>query len=204
MASRLFATRLWRLGRAASWVRIERRIMSSDSKKPPFNFGPATEGDSILFGSCRPGYGDNEVDGAIKEEEVEGWISHMHDNGIKRVLSLLGDDEVKWYGFDLEQRMRDEFSSYTRVPMFQGDAKTALESAVTAAREAKEPIVLHCSGGGGRCGLGLAVAIGAGKGVALEKAKEEVEGHANVVGTKRKVDLKKLDKLVKSGNASGE
>uniref|UniRef100_A0A7S2U2L0 Tyrosine specific protein phosphatases domain-containing protein n=1 Tax=Lotharella oceanica TaxID=641309 RepID=A0A7S2U2L0_9EUKA len=127
----------------------------------------------------------------------------MHAQGIQRVLSLLGDDEAQWYSFDIDKRMASEFKAYTRVPMFRGDARSSVEKAIGDARAASEPIVVHCSGGGGRCGLGLAIGAMASSELSVEDVKKEIEAYAKEIGTKRKVDLKKLQNLLTSGNAAG-
>mmetsp|Transcript_25077 Transcript_25077/g.40491 ORF Transcript_25077/g.40491 Transcript_25077/m.40491 type:complete len:217 (+) Transcript_25077:1-651(+) len=170
-----------------------------------FNFAAASEGDSILHGSCRPGYGDNETPRGVDMALVDDWVAFMQSQDVKRVVSLLGDDELEWYDGDIEQKMRDSFQSYIRVPMFKGDAKSKIIDAIEEARASEEKVVVHCSGGGGRCGLALAVGVLSTNPIITteEDVKEAIEGHAKSAGVKRKVDIRKLSNILSSGNAAG-
>jgi len=62
-----------------------------------YNFGPANEGERIVFGSERPGFDFHSV-GA---QEVSRWISFMKQNGILRVCCLLPRQQLDYYEVDL-------------------------------------------------------------------------------------------------------
>jgi hypothetical protein len=65
---------------------------------PPHNFGPATQRDNLVYGSFRPGFSETtESAGAVKDEDVAVWAKFMSDQGVKRVVCLLNDDELQFY-----------------------------------------------------------------------------------------------------------
>ena len=49
--------------------------------------------------TTRPGKQANSTEerGAVTDAQVDEWIAFMRENGVKHVLSFLGDDEVEWY-----------------------------------------------------------------------------------------------------------
>ena len=94
--------------------------------------------------------------------------------GVRRVLSLLGDDEIAWYASDLDAAMRRDFSRYDRTSVFAPGARDVALAAFDAAREAGEPIVMHCSGGQGRAGIALSLWLVHCHGLTPEDAVAEV------------------------------
>jgi hypothetical protein len=65
---------------------------------PPHNFGPATTRDHLVYGSFRPGFSEvTESAGAVKDEDVVVWAKFMSDQGVKRIVCLLNDDELQFY-----------------------------------------------------------------------------------------------------------
>ncbi len=65
---------------------------------PPQNFGPATARDSLVYGSFRPGFSvTTESAGAVKDEDVVAWAKFMSNQGVKRIICLLNDDELQFY-----------------------------------------------------------------------------------------------------------
>ncbi len=65
---------------------------------PPHNFGPATSRDNIVFGSFRPGFSEaTESAGAVKDEDVATWANYISEQGVKRIICLLNDDELQFY-----------------------------------------------------------------------------------------------------------
>lgn len=178
----------------------------------PFNFGPASSRDSILHGSSKPGHGSS--GSAIKQDDMTPWVEFVKSRGVTRVLSLLADDEIEeFYADDVEARMRSEFcgadgstTRYRRVPNARElSGQVAIAQAVRDAFEADEKIVVHCSGGGGRCGLGLAVALVSEYGISREVAANEVVDYAVEIGVSRRVDASKLsDALLDALQRSNE
>ena len=76
-----------------------------------FNFGEASSRDGLAHGALRPGKQANalEAPGAVGDAEVREWVEFVRARGVRRVLSLLGDDEIAWYASDLDAAMRAAF-----------------------------------------------------------------------------------------------
>lgn len=131
----------------------------------------------------------------------------MKSNGIKRVLSLLGEDEKVFYkDLDIDEVMIAQFGegNYTRTSVFREGAKQKISAAFAAAREAQEPIVMHCSGGGGRAALAMGIWLVDTYGVAPEDAANEVQDEADrTPGISRKMKAVKLTHLVVNGSMIG-
>ena len=63
-----------------------------------FNFAPASTRDSLVHGSFRPGFSEaTEKPDSVEDADVAEWAKHLQENGIKRVICLLKDEEVKYY-----------------------------------------------------------------------------------------------------------
>ena len=73
-------------------------------------FGPVWEGDTLVFGSQRPGYGSTDV----PNSKVEQWLNYMENNGIKRVVCLLGTTQLDYYD-DLLESYSERFGLSTTV-----------------------------------------------------------------------------------------
>ena len=172
---------------------------------PQFNFSRGSSLDDTAFASCRPGRQTNktEAKGAVKPEEVKEWVDFMKGNNIKRVLSLLGDDEVQWYAEDLDAAMREAFGKdrYHRTSVHSEDALSIMHMAFTAAYDSKEKIVVHCSGGSGRAPLGLGVALHLRHSKSPKEACEEIVREAEGMdGVKRRPNEAKLVVLLEQGS----
>lgn len=173
------------------------------TEKPEHNFSKASPRDALAFGSSRPGFPSKEV----TREEVAAWSAFMKQKGIKRVLSLLGDDEKCYYkDVDIDVAMVEEFGegNYTRTSVFTPDSREIMSGAMKTARQAGDAIVIHCSGGEGRAGLGIGVWLVDGYGLAPDEAAREVaEETGKHVGVARKVNVGKLGHLVLHGSMDG-
>jgi hypothetical protein len=56
----------------------------------PFNYGPASGRDDIVFTCERPGADDAfNRPGGIPQAAVQEWVEFMRERGVKRVLTLL-------------------------------------------------------------------------------------------------------------------
>lgn len=130
-------------------------MAADDAAALQFNFSRVSSHDGQAFAACRPGFPSKQVTGA----EVAAWIAYMkEEKGIKRVLSLLGDDEAAEFYPDMsiDDTMRQAFgpAAYARTSVFKPDALAVISAALKAARDAGDAIVIHCSGGEGRASLG--------------------------------------------------
>lgn len=132
----------------------------------------------------------------------------MQSKGIKRVLSLLGDDEVTDYypNIDLDQTMRSSFgdNQYTRISVFASNAYDVMSRAISDAKESGDPIVMHCSGGEGRAALAMALWLVNVYGLPPEDAVLEIDAEtARNTEVTRRTDLAKVKYLINSGTMSG-
>lgn len=169
-----------------------------------FNFSKVSSRDALAFGSARPGYPNKQV----TADQATAWASFMKSQGIKRVLSLLGDDEkADFYpDFDIDSVMASEFGldNYTRTSVFKQDSREKTSAALRAAREAGDAIVMHCSGGAGRGAMAMGLWLVDGYGLAPEDAAREVQEEAEKLdGIKRRVNGAKLAYFVLNGTMIG-
>ena len=131
-------------------------------------FAPASENEFVVFGSARPGYG---------HEQVKRWVEFMQAQGIQRVCCLLADAQLKRYGGLLNvyrQAFGNDRASWAPIEDFQlADRDMVIHQILpflAAARQSKERVVVHCSGGIGRTGHVLAAWLVAGRGFSNQAA----------------------------------
>ena len=169
----------------------------------PHNFARVSGRDELVYGSSRPGYSkDNEKPGAVTTEEVVLWCQFMQENGVRRILSLLGDDEVEWYAEPIADSLAAhgfDGNHYTRAGVFVDGAVEVMLDAFKRADAAGEKIVVHCSGGGGRASLGFGVWLMHKYGLSAEEAAQEIADTAAVEGSNRRPDAAKLQQLMDNG-----
>lgn len=174
----------------------------STPERAAHNFCRVSARDELAFGSSRPGFPSKTVDAA----SIAEWSAFMKEQGVQRVLSLLGDDEKAFFATDIDAAMAEHFGSgkYARTSVFSADAKQVMANAIKAARESDEKIVIHCSGGEGRATLGMMLWLvevyGVSTEVAATEVEEETERH---VGVARKANREKIAFLVQNGTMTG-
>jgi protein-tyrosine phosphatase len=150
----------------------EGTVVSPLCKETPFNFGPASDRDTILFTCERPG-GD-QGDSMISNESVQTWIDYMKSQHIKHVLVLLDDNELENYQEPgLLKLYENGGLSYFRAPMGDEGASHRVVSFVKEKEMDGEKVVAHCTHGMGRSGRVAAGWVAARYGVSPEKATEE-------------------------------
>ncbi|AIG98445.1 hypothetical protein AFULGI_00016860 [Archaeoglobus fulgidus DSM 8774] len=71
-----------------------------------YGFCAAFDGEKVVFGAQRPGYSSKNVG----EDEVKEWIDFMKDNGIRRVVCLLPQEQLEYYTSPLLDVYEKEFS----------------------------------------------------------------------------------------------
>ena len=144
-----------------------------------YNFGPANEGEQIVYGSERPGFDFH----SVGPRDVSRWISYMRKNGIKRVCCLLTKDQLDFYEVDLLEEYRREFGprnvcSAGITDCHLCDAETLTGKILPFLRESDqkcEPVVVHCSGGSGRTGHVLSAWLVHARGLSIDQALSQVE-----------------------------
>lgn len=133
-----------------------------------YKFAPASENESIVFGSARPGY---------KNEQVNEWITFMHNQDIQRVCCLLPESQLRRYS-NLLNAYRQIFGPnrvcWTPIEDFRfADPSMLIHQILpflASADQHQEKVVVHCSGGIGRTGHVLAAWLVAGRGLSKQAA----------------------------------
>lgn len=133
-----------------------------------YKFAPASENETIVFGSARPGYSN---------EQVNEWIKFMQNQGIQRVCCLLPESQLRRYSSLLEV-YRQSFGldrvCWTPIEDFHfADPEMLIQQILpflAAANQNHEKVVVHCSGGIGRTGHILAAWLVAGRGLSGKAA----------------------------------
>lgn len=170
----------------------------------PHNFSRVSSRDARAFGSGRPGFPSK----SVPEADVSGWIAFMRSKGVNRVLSLLGDDEVKDYypGLDIDEMMRVSFGQdkYTRTSVFTENAYEEICKAISAAQESGDTIVMHCSGGEGRAAIAMTLWLVNVYGLAPEDATREIDEQTESLSeVVRRTDASKVAYLIENGSMKG-
>jgi protein-tyrosine phosphatase len=137
-----------------------------------YNFTPASDAESIVFGAARPRY---------DEAGVHQWIEFMQNQGIQRVCCLLCESQLANYA-DLLDRYRQSFGieqvCWAPIEDFQIVNPELLMQTVlpflAVSDQIQAPIVVHCAGGIGRTGQVLTAWLIAGRGFSRQAAIEAV------------------------------
>lgn len=177
------------------------------------NLSPAWPNDTVMFGVVRPG---GQIPTATTEKrsvalmEVRAWEKVVVSAfGASHVISLLGDDEVEMYGFDIDQHMKKNARvNYNRISLFKPGARDKLFALFDALKaqvedgwtDSQNPrCVVHCSAGEGRAGLVLALWLVRAHGLSPEQACKEVVETAKQLECRRRPDVDKLHALLEDG-----
>lgn len=133
-----------------------------------YKFAPASDNESVVFGSARPRY---------SHEQVKKWVEFMQAQGIQRVCCLLTESHLRRYDRLLDvyrQAFGSDRISWAPVEDFQlvdrGMAVHQILPFLAAAEQSRERVVVHCSGGIGRTGHVLAAWLVAGRGFSSHSA----------------------------------
>jgi protein-tyrosine phosphatase len=138
----------------------------------PHNFGPASEGETTVFGASRPGYRREPATDA----DVADWISFMQAEGISRVVCLLCDcqDLLAAYGaaFGTDNVLHAPIEDF----MLAGpDGLRPIMRFLAESDAAGQRVVVHCAAGAGRTGQVMAAWLVAGRGLTATVAIAAVE-----------------------------
>jgi protein-tyrosine phosphatase len=133
-----------------------------------YKFAPASEQESIVFGSARPGY---------RNEQVNEWLEFMQNQAIQRVCCLLPESQLGRYS-NLLDVYRQTFGldqvCWTPIEDFHfTDPESLIHQILpflVLANQCQEKVVVHCSGGIGRTGHVLAAWLVAGRGLSNQAA----------------------------------
>ncbi len=146
----------------------------------PHNFGPAADGERLVFGSGRPGYPGR----LVPEDEIGAWLDAMAEREIRRVVCLLDGTQLAYYGSLVEgliARYRECFGTERVLHARVKDCGLATVGTLAevlafldAAVAADERVVLHCSMGSGRTGQVLAGWLAHSRGLGPAEALDAV------------------------------
>ena len=168
-----------------------------DADAVAHNFAAASALDETVFCACRPGLvpaADHTPATRIAPADVEAWCAFMRARGVRRVLSLLADDEVASYDVAPEAALAAGGLALTRVPVKSPGACARAMAALDDAKQAGEKIVVHCWGGGGRAGRCAAAWLVHAHGLSAVAAADEVNAAASRFGVNRRADAESLSK----------
>jgi hypothetical protein len=150
-------------------ARTEKTVDPSDIMSPvevsaPFNFGPASSRDCILYTCHCPGYTGKEERILIAEQKqrIESWMDFMkQEQGITQVIALLDDNELILPNGEVnnEEASLDIRDVYTNAqlpfliqPMRDVNAYRNVMECIETVADQGGKVVVHCTGGVGRAG----------------------------------------------------
>ena len=126
-----------------------------------YGFGPAAKGEKLVFGSQRPGNPGK----FVQRQVVDTWVDFIKGQGIKRIIFLLPEEELKYYpleggllGLYAEAFGPDNvlWAPTLDMQLPTGEAVRHIMYFLYNSMERGEKTVVHCSAGQGRTGLVLA------------------------------------------------
>lgn len=127
-----------------------------------YGFGPPAKDEKLIFGSQRPGYPGK----FVQRQVADDWLAFMKSQGVRRVVCLLADDELKYYptlsggllglyaGTFGEDNVLWAPTADRKLPGAEA-LRHILHFLYDAALKGEKTVV-HCSAGLGRTGLVLA------------------------------------------------
>ena len=186
---------------------LPREYVSKPEQCAPFNFGPASSRDSIVYTCERPGMshatnadGSGEL-GSIPEASVKQWVEFMKENKVKRVLTLLDPNEIELYERPLESIYKKHGFAFAHVPMGEPGAVDRVTAALEEASLANERIIAHCTHGMGRSGRVSAAWLVHRYGLSAEEATKEAMATAERSSIVRLGSAEKLSAWMEGGAA---
>lgn len=161
-------------------------------------FGPASPGESIVFGASRPGYPSE----GVGQADVLAWVEHMRKQDIQRVVCLLRDKQLSFYSSVPGGLLAEYHRAFGEENVIQAEVEDynlidpgKLDKVIDFLRESDgsgQKVVVHCSGGSGRTGHVLAAWLAQERGCGAEDALNETRKTRNP------------DEAVECGNATKE
>lgn len=174
-------------------LRLQATTADTTSRGTPFNFGPATlRSDNCLYTAERPGNPPGKTD-PISLQDVEEWIAYIQKQGITRVTVLLDENELNNYlPHDLLQLYTQSGLECERLGMSSPQAARRMMARLQETCDMNEKMVVHCTGGVGRCGRVAAAWLVHRYDLTYEEATAETLATAQTYGVKRKGDASML------------
>jgi protein-tyrosine phosphatase len=139
----------------------------------PYNFGPASPDEPIVFGACSPAPGG----AATSDATVAGWIEYMRGAGVQRVVCLLpGVEETLLPRY--RRTWGDTGVLHAPVTDFTLPPEHDLAKSIAFLQDADaaaQPALVHCGGGIGRTGVVLAAWLVRTRGYTIDEAVEAMQ-----------------------------
>ena len=84
----------------------------------------------------------------ISSKEVEKWIQTVQEKGVKSIICLLGDEELKHYETDLIDQYKESFLvAHVATIDHKEITEEQLEQTTNASMTLELPVLVHCSAG---------------------------------------------------------
>ncbi len=133
-----------------------------------YKFASASQTETIVFGSSRPGSSD---------KQVQEWVEFMQNQGIRRVCCLLSKSQLNSYSNLLEIYQQNFGSTQICWAPIEDFCLVDLEVLsqqilpfLVMADQNQQRVVVHCAGGVGRTGQILTAWLVAGRGFTHQEA----------------------------------
>lgn len=160
----------------------------------PYNFGPASTRDDIVFTSERPGGDPPAANVKVSMDAVQKQIDFFKAKGIRHVLILLDDHELDIYEPPgLITKYSENGLTVHRNPMGIAGSSENAKRILQKAMNRKEKMVAHCTHGMGRSGRIAAGWLVMQYGLTPSQATEEVLQTAREHGVERMGDVRALE-----------
>jgi|Transcript_4956 protein tyrosine phosphatase (PTP) superfamily phosphohydrolase (DUF442 family) len=114
----------------------------------PHNFGTISYREETLHTAERPGHFVQNFQSSI----VEDWIQHVKSKGISNVLIIMDDNEFDVYDLDLKKFYSQGGLIVHHIPFRSPNSYENIMALLQDLDTRGEKVVVHCSGGKGRCG----------------------------------------------------
>ncbi len=143
-------------------------------------FAPAAHDEEYVYGACTPGWHS----AASHDAAIEDWVASMQRAGVERVCCLLPGRQLAESGANLDcytDAFGEENVLHAPVPDHHLVPESLLVDEILPflvdARNAEEPVVVHCLAGIGRTGQVLAAWLVYNHDYGPERAVETVQEH---------------------------
>jgi len=83
---------------------------------------------------------------------IDDWIQHVKNKGISHVLIIMDDNEFDVYEVDLKEFYTQAGLVVHHIPFYSENSYEHIMSLLHELDARGEKVVMHCSGGKGRCG----------------------------------------------------
>ena len=171
-------------------------IVTPTTDKAPFNFGPVSKRDDVVFTCERPGGDPGEGSQLNLEEAMKTWIPFMQQGkDVQAVLVLLEDDELAQYeGGNLIDAYQKHGLQVFHKSLKSSESYAFIMEVLDSCYVMNRRIVVHCTHGMGRSGRVAAGWLIHKYGLTPEQATLDVLATATAHGVTRMGSVTELQK----------